>query len=193
VKKSKRFIKNFHSDYFMETDRFILTFAVVIAIIIVLTLGRPTITGYVPTQTYSQNLDLEISESQRFIVGTSTELKLSSLALSGWVNGEGLVKAYLSDGQQRWLVFTNSKKASTSMQHITGFTVTELVLRPDKKLDAYETVQRGYVAEAGNFNDACVETCILDEQLINQQTLYLEFIIEPGSSMHISEITFTTA
>lgn len=178
----------------MESDRLILTLSVVIVIITVLALGKPTITGYVPTQTHSQNLNIDVGQSQRFtLMAPNGTLKLSSFSVSGTVTGSGLAKVYLSDGNNNWLVFTNAKRKTSPMKHITGLATSELLLQPGEKLEEATTIPAGLIAEEGNFENECIETCILDEKLSPIEKIYLDAIVQPGTNLHISEITFTAS
>ena len=178
----------------METHRLLLSVAVFAIIFVTLFTGKPTITGFVPTEAYSQELDLYIYESQRFVLTPSSGdlLKISSLSLTGDVNGPGLVNIYLTDDTQKWLVFSNKKKERSSMDHITGLTVHELDVIPGEKLHKIESVPVGYKVESGSFYNVCLETCVLDENLLNKPALYLDVILEPGTTFHISGIRFST-
>ncbi len=178
----------------MESQRLLLGFIVAGIIFVTLFLGNPSITGFVPTEIYSQELDIEVYESQRFTLSSinNDALRLSSLALSGVVTGPGLVNVYLSDGSKRWLVFSNKKRQGSSMEQITGLSVRELNIQPGAKLDEIETLPAGYKAADGAFSTECLETCVLDEDMFNKPVLYLDVIIEPGTMLHISGIRFST-
>jgi len=177
----------------MDTHRLLLGAVVIGIIFAALVIGKPSITGFVPTETYSQELDFDVYESQRFILSSDAGvLKISSLALTGSVQGSGLVNVYLSDGSQKWLVYTNKKKPSSAMEHITGMAVNELDVVPGERIDRIETLPAGYKTSTGAFQNECVETCVLDDSLFNKPTLYLDVIIEPGTTLHISGMRFST-
>lgn len=176
----------------MESHRLLLGVIVAGILVLVLSLGRPSITGFVPTETFSQSLDIDVFESERFVLSSIGALKLSSLSLSGEVFGSGLVNVYLSDGDSKWLVFSNKKKKGSSMEHITGFAVGELNIAPGGKLDVVESLPDGYVVESGVFSAECLETCILDKSLFEKSELFLDVVIDPGAQLHISEIRFST-
>ena len=177
----------------MESHRLLLGVIVVGIVFGALLFGKPSITGFVPTETYSQELNIDISDSQRFVLSSDeSALKLSSLALTGIVQGEGLVNVYLSDGSNNWLVFSNKKKQSSAMEHITGLAVHELDIQPSERLDKIETLPAGYKSEPGGFQNECVDTCMLQPDLLNKQSLYLDVIIEPGTHLHISGMRFST-
>ena len=178
----------------MESHRLLLLVMVVVAIVAALFLSKPSITGFVPTETHVQSLNIDADESQRFILRPTDQktLKLSALSLSGSVSGTGLVNIYLSDGTNKWLIFSNKRKQGSSMEQITGLAVQELEIEPGQRLDTIESLPDGYSTEAGVFNNQCVETCILDEGMFNKPQLYLDVVIEPGTRLHVSSIRFTS-
>ncbi len=178
----------------MESHRLILGVVVVGIIFAALIIGKPSITGFVPTETYSQELNIDVLESQSFTLIPSAGglLKISSLALSGSVQGSGLANVYLSDESQKWLVYSNKKKESSAMEQITGMAVQELDIQPGEKLNKIETLPVGYKTVSGAFQNECVETCLLHEDLMNRPSLHLDVIVEPGTSLHISGIRFST-
>ncbi len=175
----------------MEMHRLLLGVIVLGVIMVTLFLGKPSITGFVPTETVSQKLDIHVTESQRFVLTASSgALKLSSFALTGTVAGNGLVNVYLSDGSNKWLAFSNKKKQGTSLEQITG--LVSLEIEPGERLDSIESLPDDYITEDGAFNKACAETCMLDESMFNKAQLFLDVIIEPGTTVHISELTFSS-
>ncbi len=178
----------------MESHRVVLGLIVVGIVFAALLLGKPSITGFVPTETYSQELNIEVSNSQRFILTASSHdvLKLSSLGISGNVQGPGLVNIYLSNGSHRWLLFSNKKKPGSDMEIITGMAVSELDIEPSNKIDKIESLPAGYKATPGSFKDQCAETCVLDDSAFTSEELYLDVIIEPGTTVHISSLRFAT-
>jgi hypothetical protein len=177
----------------MESHRLLLSFVVFGIIIATLIFSRPSITGFVPTETFSQELDINVAQSQRFTITSDRvgPLRLSSFSLAGTVAGSGLVNVYLTDGIKKWLVFTNKKKPGSAMESITGMTV--LNIEPGQKLDKIETLPPGYTAGPGAFRNECIETCILDEQMFDKPELFLDVILEPGTLLHIDEIRFSTS
>src|SRR3972149_5850947 len=105
----------------MESHRLVLSVVVFTIIVVTLFLGKPSITGFVPTETYTQSLDIDVFESQRFILSSESGelLKLSSFSMAGSVDGGGLVNVYLTDGVKKWLVYSNKRKKGSSMEQIT--------------------------------------------------------------------------
>lgn len=170
----------------MEADRLILAVAVVAVLVGTLMFSNPSITGYVPTAVQSQSLNLEVEESQRFVIEAPSGI--SSFAISGSVEGRGLVNVYLASGEAKWLVYSNKRKAGSSMERITGMSYLDIT--PGEKLDEIESVPSGYGTVEGSFVHQCLETCVLDESLLNEKTLYLDVVVEPGAALHISEIHF---
>jgi hypothetical protein len=192
VMKSKRFINSFQENERMEKHRMVLATIVLGAVVVALFVGKPSITGFVPTETYSQELDIDIFESQRFTLSAGEMLRFSSLGVSGEVNGQGLVNIYLSDGTHHWLVYSNKKKPGSDMEIITGMAVRELNIAPGPKIDRIESLPAGYKTLPGAFKDECVETCVLDDSLFSTSSAYLDIVLEPGTTLHISNIKFST-
>ena len=177
----------------METHRLTLSFIVFGAIIIALFFSNPSITGFVPTEIYSQKLDIDVFESQRFVLTSSFggPVKIGTLALSGSILGPGLMNAYLSDGTSQWLIYSNKKRPGSSMASITGLAVSSLDIEPGKMLNKIESLPAGYTTKVGAFKNECMETCIMDENLFNKDELYIDIIISPDTILHISEIAFS--
>jgi len=176
----------------MDAHRVLLG-SVILAVMIVTLIGsEPSITGFVPTETYAQNLDIDVSSSQRFILRPASGgiMEVGSLAISGSVTGPGLVNVYLSDGQAQWLVFTNKDKRGSSMESITG--MYELDIQPGQRLSRIESLPDGYTATSGPFKTQCIETCVLPEDLFNKPYLYLDIVLEPGTSLHVDSIQFSS-
>src|SRR5574342_282352 len=190
--KSKRFINSFQENNNMEKHRMVLGTIVLGLVVAALLIGKPSITGFVPTETYSQELNIDVAESQRFTLSATESLKLSSLSVSGTVSGPGVVNVYLSDGTRHWLVYSNKKKPGSDMEIITGLAVRELDISPGPKIDKIESLPAGYKAVTGAFKDECAETCVLDDSLFSTSSAYLDIVLEPGTTLHISNIRFST-
>jgi len=176
----------------MESHRLILGIVVMSAILVVLFGSNPSITGFVPTDIQTQQLDIDVFDSQRFVISSDDDiLTLSSLSISGSVVGSGLVNIYLSDGQAQLLVYTNMRRRGSSMAHITGLAVNDLNIQPGEKLGTIESLPDNYQTRSGPFNNECYETCFLENGLFSQNELYLDVVIDPGTSLHISSIGFS--
>lgn len=168
----------------MESHRLFLGIVIVSVLVLALSLGRPSITGFVPTDTFTQSLDIDVSESQRFNINSDS--RILSFALSGETMN-GLVNIYLTDGVSNWLVYTNKHKQSSAMNSITG--MASLDISPAEKLNKIESLPDGYTVSNGVFQNDCIETCVLN---IDDKELFLDVVLEPGASLHISGITFAS-
>ncbi len=179
----------------MESHRLVLSVVVFTIIVVTLFVGNPSITGFVSTETFTQPIDIDVSESQRFVLSSESGalLKLSSFSMASTVVGNGLVNVYLTDGVRNWLVFSNKWKEGSSMEEITGMAVANLNIDSGERLNRIESLPSGYQTRSGVFQNQCMETCILDEDLFNKEQLFLDVIIEPGTSLHVSEIRYSTA
>lgn len=173
----------------MESHRLLLGIVVVSILVLALALGKPSITGFVPTEIVSQQLDIDVFESQRFVLSSDSVLSLSTFAISGSSSG-GLVNVYLTDGISRWLVFSNRQKESSSMTQITGMVTGEFDIEPGEMLNSIESLPDGYTVRSGVFSSECVETCIMS---FSANPAYLDVVMEPGASLHISEIRFASS
>jgi len=172
----------------MRTDRYILAVMVTALLVGTLVFTDPGITGYVPTELQSQSLDIDVFESQRFQLKALEGLSLSSLSISGTVEGPGLVKIYLTNNKERLLVYSNLRKQGSSMEQITGMYQLELV--PQRTLATIESVPEGYTTEQGVVSSQCIDTCVINEDLFDGSEWFLDIVIEPGTSLHISQLHF---
>lgn len=173
----------------METDRYILALVVTGVLVGALFFTDAGITGYVPTAIQSQSLDITVSESQRFALKSLDEVKFSSLAVSGSIEGSGLVNIYLTDDKHRLLVHSNKRKRGSSMEQITG--LMTLDIEPGPRLNTIESLPEGYETESGPFVSMCRETCVLDEGMF-EGPVFLDVVVEPGTVVSISEIHFAS-
>ncbi len=171
-------------------NRFILAGLVFAAIVAVLLLSKPSITGFVPAEVFSQDLNVEVKESQRVVLKSAEPLSLSALSISGQVTGFGLVNVYLTDGYKRLLVYTNRHKTGSSMEQITG--MAGLQLEAAEALYEVESLPDGYVTRTGVFRTECVETCVLDKELFAGRDVFLDVVLEPGTVLKISRVQFST-
>jgi len=169
----------------METHRIILSLIVCGIIVASLMWGEPSVTGFVPTETFSQELDIFVDGSQRFSLSSDEPLYLTAFSISGLIKGPGLVNVYLVSNNGKSLVYSNKKKPVSSMESITGMSV--LTIEPTQRIDKIEVLPPGYKTQSGVFQNECSETCILQGE---QLPMYLDVIIEPGTTVQISEIRF---
>lgn len=174
-------------------DRHTTLLSVIILGVFVLTLAlsQPGITGYVPTSTFSQSLDIRVSESQRFNLGLDQGVGLTSISLSGQVTGQGLVNVYLNDGSERKLIYTNRRRKGSSMEVITGLAHGSLTIKPGEKINENPKLPDNYVTVEGGFVNSCVETCVLEAS--NNNKLSLDVLIDEDTTLDIRKITFSTS
>lgn len=179
----------------MNKERVVLAIIVAgILIFAIAALQRPSITGFVPTTVYSQNIELSVGESGFFWLKSAdgNPLRLTSLSISGSVEGDGVASVYLYTPQDsRLLVYSNLKKIGSAMAPITGMASRELLIVSDEPSNAIESVPSGYEAVAGPFDSACMETCILPLGVFNQTQYKLEIVVTPGTVLKLTEIRFT--
>jgi hypothetical protein len=87
------------------------------------------------------------------------------------------------------VVFTNKKRQGSAMDQITG--MASLDISPGEKLNKIENLPVGYVAMPGSFHNECRETCVLDPALFHSASLYMDVVVEPGTSVYVSELRFS--
>ena len=171
--------------------RLILGIVVVLFLMFALIFKGPSITGYVPHETFSQGLDIHLEKSQRYYLVGDSNISLTGVAISGNVEGSGLVNVYLihPDTDERLLIFSNKVRSDSAMQHITGLAVVELV--PGENMDLIETLDDGYVANSGAFVNECEQTCLMDS--VKGCRFTLEFVVEPGTVLDVTKLRYTLA
>ena len=151
----------------------------------------PSITGFMASETYTQKINLELSESK--IIGidslSSEPLKLSSLKLSGKVIGEGPVEIYLVDGSKRLLVYSNLQEKQKGLPQITGAATGSVRLSVKETLNGQVIKPENYDTEQGFFNQECEETCFLNEQESSFHDL--EIWVQPGTKVRITELKYS--
>jgi hypothetical protein len=167
---------------------------VVLALLATILFTGPSITGYVATETFSKPLNIKIAESQRYFVESEVDIALTAFALSGKVDGEGLVNVYLVDeSENKLLIFSNKAKSSTAMTHITGLAIIDVKLTAGKKLDLIESLDDKYVTSSGSFVNQCEQTCLLNPTIFNGDKFTLDFIVDPGTEFTVTNVRYTIA
>jgi hypothetical protein len=179
----------------MEKERLLLA-VVVVAILIgaIVVLKEPSITGFVPSTVYSQDITLQVDESQIFWLKSvdGQPLKLTSLLISGLVEGEGLASIYLyTPNDSRLLVYSNLKKKTSAMAPITGMATKELLVVPGERTQSIEVVPPDHDVVSGPFEAVCLETCILSPDVFDKSRYKMEIIVTPGTVINIKELRFT--
>ena len=123
----------------MEKHRMLLAGIVVVALLVTVFFSKPSITGYLPTETISQGINLNVAQSQRFYLESDEVISLRGLSLTGKIEGKGLFKAYLFNPTtgKRFLIVSNDKPSGGGLSSITGLATINVV--PGERLDVIET------------------------------------------------------
>lgn len=198
---------------FVKVEFALLMFALVL---LALVFSRPEVIGYASTNIHSQDLNLVIDHSQGFFLRSVTQkpIHLTSLTISGEVIGDGTASVYLEDAYGiQHLVYKNIKPKDSTHNRITGVSVAgspmsgysvtgnALPVKEEKpvldlleanNLYGYEMLPKEYKAIPGNFNNACIDSCILYGNSYIGTHFKLDFFVEPGTKLKISEIVYTT-
>jgi len=159
--------------------------------------GAPLITGFVSSELKTQELNLVITESQNYQIFTPESVNLSSLRLSGYVDGEGQAKAYLKTANGNILIYSNIVKKTANKNLITGMATAidqEIVMVPEKTVGFNrETIAEGYELVSGPFYDTCLDSCFISEEFSKDNPLTLVFEVEPGTVLKITKLVYTLA
>lgn len=174
----------------MDNSRLAFGAFVLGILIIALVFARPSVTGFVPTETVSQSVDLYFTSSERVSLSSDEQISLRGLSISGQVEGSGLVNVYLvkTDGD-KLLVASNKHSRKHAMREITGMPV--LIVSKRQQIDLIETTDdpTGPVA----FINDCVETCSLNPEFFKSKDFIFEVVVEPGTSLHLSRLRYVVA
>lgn len=197
---------------------FVLTIVLlIVAWSAVLIFSNPSITGHVPVNIYTQNLNLVINKSQNFLLTSdnSEPFIITSFKISGNITGDGQVKIYIDTGRgQKILVYDNivqKKDAQAGLHGITG-SITDksiknatgentskddkwLVIKPIKTLlekEAFDEVSNEEILVKGDFNRQCIETCLIRMEISRKIAYRLRFLVENGTVLKINEIVYQT-
>jgi len=175
---------------------------VALIIVIPLALFKPSITGFVASDLFRQNLNFTVDKSQALDVKSSDGelLYISSLSLSGDVTGNGDAAIYLSnkDGE-KVLVYTNIGQAKSRSNSITGAAIgtqtatqaldkDSLILDYGKELSWPGDMGAG---SPGAFVNTCINSCYLDPNKFTSKEFELQVFVEPGTKVKITEIFYT--
>jgi hypothetical protein len=168
----------------------------------------PGITGHVPTDLSTQKVDFMIDKSQILeMTTTSAEpFYITSLLISGEVEGDGVVEVYLDNGQgQQLLVFSNIRDKAKGLKGMTGITThavnvaeeektgTKLMLTPagfTEQSPAANLTEEQEVFNSG-FEGGCVDTCFIEMEMAKELGYNLIFKIESGTKLHLTKIQYT--
>lgn len=192
----------------------IMPFAVlgIFAVIISISFLNPNITGYVSANVFTQNLDININESQDFLLTSDSKnpFIVTSLRVSGNISGDGIVRIYLDTGKgQTALIYENTeaKRENNGFVSITGrqiesYEQTEagemeegenisLLIRPLKNpLKKEEIGPNNATTVSGVFANKCIETCSMYMYLSKETTYRLVVLMEEGTKVRIENIVY---
>jgi len=183
--------------------------------------SRPEVIGYASTNIHNQGLELLIDSSQAFYLKSvyPTPVHVTSVLISGEITGEGTVSVYLdNENGNRALIFNNQKREGSRINritgtsfigegsgfsHLSGLSVTgdtlpmrdeqpALELLEGNTIPGFDELPEGRITVQGKFTNSCVETCLLQGGLFNQERFKLVFMVEPGTQFKVTELTYTT-
>lgn len=185
-----------------------ITIAIVLLLVATISLfPNPGITGFVSVESKKQRIDLEIANSQSYILTTNSEepFYLTALRISGEVIGEGIVNIYIDNNQgQRVLIYSNVMEKEQGLDTITGmdkitgnvvgtnveedYLVIEHLENLEVQLDSIPAEKR---AVSGGFENECADSCFIDMALTKETAYQLIFYVEEGTVLKINEISYT--
>ena len=164
-----------------------------------LTPSFPEVTGFVSSDPIIQNIDLNIIQSQKFILTTINLFNLTSFRLSGSVNGQGPVQIFLEDELgERLLVYTNMQEKKENRNLITGLFIDEktndeisFILTPSEKLSPLTLESDDLMFKEGEFDNKCFETCFMNLYFSEKSSYKLVFLLGEGVQVHIERSVYT--
>lgn len=184
-------------------------------IMLAVVFSKPEIIGYASTNIHNQDLNLVLDNSQSFYLrAIGQPVHLTSLTISGEVIGSGTASVYLDNEEGiKYTVFKNMKRKDSTNNRITGtniaqsglsgLSVTANAIPPKEELPVldllegntipgFEPVRPGYKTIEGQFNHACVDSCLLHGDDFVGQRFRLDFFVEPGTRLVIKDMVYTT-
>ncbi len=177
-------------------SKFELAIVVIFLLLVLFIPYKPNIIGFSDVNIHRQKVNLAADHSKSFVVTTKEPVSITSLSVSGEVLGQGAASVYLIDknGNKR-KVFSNEQKG---MRLITGFYGEDaevansiktqepvLHIKEESSIEFTENVKN---AVPGEFISVCSDTCSLEES----DSFKLLTYVEPGTTLIISEIDYTT-
>lgn len=169
---------------------------------------NPGITGHVSVEAGYQPLNMQITQSQKYLVTTDYEdpLMITSLRLSGEVIGDGKAEVIIDNGiGQRLTIYTNEEDRQdggliTGMgkNQITGLAVGE---KPKEKallnlvdmgtMDFIAAEPReGKTLTKGKFANMCADTCLVEMELSKESNYVLEIRVSEGTILKLDNMIY---
>lgn len=156
--------------------------------IVMVSVYRPSMTGYVPSNVLTQQLDLVVDSSQSYRLTTSD--RFISFALSGSVAGNGAVYVWLDNkagaADSKILLWTNVRPASplTGAKYITGLAID---IGPGQEIP--NLGPQNAETWSGIFVNECMDTCLISPAW--QTGSYdLVFQLEEGTTLNVDGISY---
>jgi|GEM_PF-2165340 len=155
------------------------------------------ITGFVSSDVVTETVDLTIDQSQEYLLETTDSFQLTSLRLTGAIEGSGIVRIFFEDSSgQRLLVYTNvQEKKSGNL--ITGMAVADpqsvsIGLIPSEiKKPVEEALAGNQEIVSTPFYNECLETCFISVPFSPEKTNKLVFQLSRDAKLKISRLSYT--
>ncbi len=184
--------------------KFEFIFIIILIVAVPLLFFRPSITGFVASDTKAQILNMVLTESQAINLksAVSEPVYISSFSISGDITGSGGVAIYLVNGDKRSLVYTNvgqSKRPSLITGVATGVAAAHaveieqanmsLLIDEGRKLSWPGSL--GENPASGSFTAVCMDSCYLDVADFTANNFELQVFVEPGTTFKLQEVLYT--
>ncbi len=184
-------------------QRFEYVFIIILIVAVPLLFFRPSITGFVASDTKAQILNMEFTGSQALDLKSASgePIYISSFSISGETKGEGDVAIYLTNGNSRSLVYTNvgqKEKPSLITGTATGISAAHaveveqnasLLIDEGKKLDWPGNL--GENSASGSVTAVCMDSCYLSSGEFTSANFELQVFVEPGTTFKLQEVLYT--
>jgi hypothetical protein len=184
--------------------KFEFIFIIILIVAVPLLFFRPSITGFVASDTKAQILNMVLTESQAINLKSaiSVPVYISSFSISGDIMGSGGVAVYLVNGDKRSLVYTNvgqNNRPSPITGAATGVaaahaveieqTNMSILLEEGRKLSWPGSL--GENPASGSFTAVCMDSCYLNANEFTANDFELQVFVEPGTTFKLQEILYT--
>lgn len=183
--------------------RFEYVFVIVLIVAVPLLFFRPSITGFVASDTKAQILNMNFTESQALnLASNNGSIYISSFSISGEVIGDGGIAIYLvNDKNTRSLVYSNvgqKKKVSPLTGAATGIAAAHaveviqeggLVIEEGEKLQWPGKIGENYAS--GSVTAVCIDSCYLSSDDYTASSFKLQIFVEPRTTFKLQEILYT--
>ena len=187
--KKKELLQNF--------KKFELILIIVALLALPLLFLKPfSLTSFQSLDVSTQKLDLLIENSTEILLklNSGEGERLTSLAISGEVIGDGYAAVYLTNGKTKLLVWHN---LINLQNEITGYSIAKSQSQFNKTIEISlgEQIKEQISIPSegpfysGQFSDACVQTCTLDPKWDGKEWKLLVYLT-PGTKLKLDRIIF---